>query len=331
MKKVIILLCCLQASFCFAYEEKEEHCLLSAITHGENDATLESIKSSCRSTNETALEPDVPLGSVSKRINAERASQWNRFVLIAYKQNYILPYTYSSKVNREAYEFAGDWAKKLEHSEAKIQISMKVPLNKTDIFTPGDGLYFGFTLQSWWQVYNDALSAPFRETNYQPELFYLSRLDWKPLGGNTGFGVGIEHQSNGRSQVLSRSWNRVYVNFLYEKDNYAFSLRPWYRFKEADKKDPLSSDGDDNPDIEKYMGHFDLKAAYRFKKHEFSLIGRNNLRSDNKGAIEFGWSFPLTGHLKGYVQYFNGYGESMIDYDISQERIGIGILLTDIL
>lgn len=315
----------------FANDEGVERCLLSAVTHGDDTETVANIRTRCRASSPSVDMDGDEAGTISRRIKAERESQWNRFVMTAHKQNYLLPYTHTSKVNRKAYQYAGDWVDELEHSEAKLQISLKVPLNTGNIFTDSDGLYFGFTVQSWWQVYADELSAPFRETNYQPEIFYLTGLDWKPFGGNTGLGLGIEHQSNGRSQLLSRSWNRVYASFLYEKDNYAISFRPWYRIKEDEKDDPLDSDGDDNPDIEKYMGHFDLKGAYRLGKHEISFMGRNNLRSDNKGAIELGWSFPLSGHLKGYVQYFNGYGESLIDYDISQERIGIGILLTDML
>ncbi|MFT7186486.1 MAG: phospholipase A1 [Pseudohongiellaceae bacterium] len=80
----------------------------------------------------------------------------------------------------------------------------------------------------------------------------------------------MEHQSNGQSSLLSRNWSRVYVSNSFEKEN------------------PNKSKGDDNPDIEKFMGHFELRSAYRWNNHELSLMTRNNLRSDNKRAFELG-------------------------------------------
>jgi len=326
MRKIIFLIGLISTS---VYGSTDfENCVLDAVSVVSSQDTATQINQRCSSLKN---EKKPSLGAISKRIKAERKSQWDRFVITPHRRNYILPYTHTSKLNRKAYEFTGDWADEAKQYEAKLQLSIKVPLNHKDLFRDNDALYLGFTLQSWWQVYASEISAPFRETNYQPELFYLTGLDWHPMGGNTGLVLGIEHQSNGRTQRLSRSWNRIYSSFLYEKGDFALSFRPWYRLKEDKKKEPLDSEGDDNPDIEAYMGHFELKTIYRSKEHEYGVMWRNNLRSDNKGAIELDWSFPLYGHLKGFVQYFNGYGESLVDYNISQQRIGIGILLTDIL
>jgi phospholipase A1 len=141
----------------------------------------------------------------------------------------------------------------------------------------------------------------------------------------------VSHQSNGRGGNLSRSWNRVYANLQFEKDNLVVSVKPWWRIPEDKKDDPLDAAGDDNPDIEKYLGHFEFTTLYRRGDHEWSLMLRNNLRSDNKGAVQLEWAFPLWRGVRGYAQYFNGYGESLIDYNAHMERIGIGILLTDLL
>jgi phospholipase A1/A2 len=128
----------------------------------------------------------------------------------------------------------------------------------------------------------------------------------------------MAHQSNGRGEDLSRSWNRVYAQFGFERGNLALMIRPWYRI-------PENAETDDNPDIEDYLGHGDLLAVYRQGRNVYSLLLRNNFKkSDNHGAVKLNWSFPLYGRLKGYVQYFNGYGESLIDYNHSQQSLRAG-------
>ena len=65
-------------------------------------------------------------------------------------------------------------------------------------------------------------------------------------------------------------------------------------------------------------------------QHQFEITIRNNLEKDtNRGAVQLGYSFPFNDRVKGYVQYFNGYGESLIDYNRFQERISIGFKLSD--
>lgn len=62
------------------------------------------------------------------------------------------------------------------------------------------------------------------------------------------------------------------------------------------------------------------------------MMLRNQIESGfDRGALEFGWSFPVFDYpfLKGYFQYFYGYGESLIDYDRKVKRLGIGISITD--
>ncbi|MHB1085511.1 MAG: phospholipase A [Thiobacillus sp.] len=136
--------------------------------------------------------------------------------------------------------------------------------------------------------------------------------------------LGQVHQSNGRPEGLSRSWNRIHAQFGFERGNFALLVRPWYRI-------PENAANDDNPDIEDFMGHGDLLATYQDSGSTYSLLLRNNLEdsSSNHGVVQVNWSFPLHGRLRGYVQYFNGYGESLIDYNHSQQTLGIGVSLTD--
>jgi phospholipase A1 len=141
--------------------------------------------------------------------------------------------------------------------------------------------------------------------------------------------LGLSHQSNGQTTERSRSWNRIYLLMVGEIDDTFFMFKPWYRLRESKKSDPDDATGDDNPDIEFYMGHFELQVLRYVGSNSLGLTARNNLRSKNRGALQLDWTFPVGKRLKGYLQFFNGYGESLIDYNHSTTRLGIGVMLTD--
>lgn len=306
-----------------------EACLLNELEQAGDDVTVGTLRARCVEPASTARE-SLLLG----RIRREQAAESLPSILTPHRRNYFLPATYADDPNEDP--FADELGEvlqneSLDHVEAKFQLSLKFALAQ-GLLLPRDRLYFGFTSLSFWQAYNRNVSAPFRETNYEPELFWSVPLDWAPFGLDAGVvTLGMSHQSNGRGGTLSRSWNRIYTNFVFEKENLVVSLKPWWRIPEDEKEDPLDASGDDNPDITDYMGNFELTTLYRRHDHEFSLMLRNNLESDNYGAVQLEWTFPLWRGVRGYAQYFNGYGESLIDYDAHIERFGIGILLTDLL
>ena len=68
----------------------------------------------------------------------------------------------------------------------------------------------------------------------------------------------------------------------------------------------------------------------RYYKNIFSVTLRDNLRSsDNRGSIKFDWSFPVTKNdIYLYLQIFSGYGESLIDYNKRNNKIGIGFAIS---
>ncbi len=274
-----------------------------------------------------SAQPVDDRSALQERRLQEEIAEEIPFAITPHRINYLLPVAYGTNFNSDS--FAGDPGV-ADDVEVKFQFSFKLPVVK-DVFHNNGTLYFAYTNLSFWQAYNKDVSSPFRETNHEPELFLSVDNDWKLFGfTNRSNAIGISHQSNGRSGLLSRSWNRIYGLFLFDRGNFLLGIKPWYRIPEKDKASPTDPDGDDNPDIEKYLGHGELYAFYKWDRQTLGLMLRNNLRRhDNKGAVQLDWTFPLSSRLKGYVQYFNGYGESLIDYNSSVNRIGVGVLLTD--
>ncbi len=305
-----------------AYDMDE--CISEMIKQASDLTTIGELRSQCekRVTREVAADPP-PL--IAKRLSQDSDNVLQPFTLMAHKPNYALLGAY----NFHGYD-ASVYQEQLDNPsfdlsdvEAQFQISVKFPL-LINVFDTFD-VYSAYTNHSFWQLY-ELDSSPFRETNHEPEVWLQFNPKWEFFGfTNSANLVGFVHQSNGQGGIISRSWNRIFANFLIERGGLALSFKNWFRISEDESED-------DNPDITDYLGHFEIRAAYKWKEHVFSAMSRNNLESGfDKGAIELSWSFPLGDYpyLKGYVQYFNGYGESLIDYNNRVNKIGIGFALTD--
>lgn len=267
-----------------------------------------------------AAGPDSPEPAVTERIEEEQRNLDERFTLLSHRPNYIIPFSHWSDPNEAPY--APVDGQRLEAQEAKFQLSIKVPVIRR-VFDERSTLWFGYTQRAWWQLYNGGtqVSRPFRETNHEAELMLDTVTDFQLLGlRNRLIRIGLNHESNGQSRPLSRSWNRVYAAFVLEWHDLALAVRPWYRLPESEIQD-------DNPDITDYLGHFDLNAAWRNGDHQYSLMWRRNFATD-RGAWQLDYSFPLNGKIRGYVQIFHGYGESLIDYNHKATRIGLGIQIS---
>lgn len=194
--------------------------------------------------------------------------------------------------------------------ETKFNISIKKPLELPFL---GDNkqFYLAYSQTSWWQTAK--ASAPFRESNYRPEAFLRFGFDREYL---KALKLGLLHESNGLGGNTSRSWNRIYASADFSFGALSLTPRIWQS---------IAGLGD-NPDIKRYLGYGDLRARYDSGSWAIDLLWRNNLRfKHNKGAIELGLIFPIFSGFYGYIQYFNGYGESLIDYNRSTSKIGLGI------
>ena len=272
--------------------------------------------------------PPVASSLLDSRWELTRNAKLGTFGMRAYKPVYLLPAFYTDSPNQFPSSpepgHSVTESEKLDEVEAKFQISFKTKIAQ-ELFGHRGDLWFGYTQSSRWQIYNSELSRPFRETNYEPELMLVFHTRYELLGlDGRLLGVSLNHQSNGTDLPYSRSWNRVIGMIGFERDAWTLVARPWWRLPEV-------AGGEDNPDLEDYAGRGDLLLVRRLREHEISLMARHSLRggASSHGAVELGWVFPIHRDLKGYLQVFHGYAESLIDYNQSSTRIGLGISLLE--
>jgi outer membrane phospholipase A len=187
------------------------------------------------------------------------------------------------------------------------------------------GLYFGYTQNSLWDLSSE--SKAFRDTTYRPSLFWR----WQRKDEKTFFDAvraGIEHESNGRDGPRSRSLNIVFV-----RPEWHWRGAGGHRLEIAPKFYGYF-DHEENPDIHHYRGYADWRVRYD-AAGDWIATGTARVGTSGKGSLLVDFSKRTRdlkfGPVSGYwhVQYFNGYGEDLLDYNVrrkSQIRVGFAIV-----
>jgi phospholipase A1 len=223
-------------------------------------------------------------------------------------------------------------------TETRIQLSVRTKLWQ-GLLTPreGDGprdsIWFAYSQQSYWQLFTPWLSRPFRNTDHEPEVVYVYPLTADLHGGwkLRYAGAGVVHQSNGQSLPLSRSWNRVYLMAGAEHPGgFTLQARVWQRIPEA-------AADDDNPRISDYVGRAEVTGSWDINAdHTIALTYRNTLRGFEKGSVRLEWMKKIEsqtpsplGSLRVHAQIFNGYGDSLLDFNRRRTVFAVGLSLVD--
>lgn len=234
-----------------------------------------------------------------------------------------------------------------QESELRLQLSVRSKL-ATQIFSrwlpwlpederrnAHDSLWFGYTQQSYWQIFNGEISRPFRATDHEPEIIYIAPMQLALPGGWVWrySGLSVNHMSNGQSLPLSRSWNRVIYMAGFDKGNrYRLGFRIWERVADGVDSNDIPVSQDDNPDIEDTYGRAELTASWRATSRSDLVLTWRTPITAPMGSWRLEWFTELNKKNPGlrlHVQVFNGWGDAITDYNFRRTMVGVGVSLVD--
>jgi len=232
--------------------------LVSSLLHAEesnNKTTIKPLPDLPQIYQEDAIIIDdaaALLEAMKHRDFLERQASLLPMILLPHRPNYFMPFSYTETPYEDPYkEVLQDKWPGFQNVESMFQISIKYQIYQFDDAN-NYKLFVAYTNRSYWQVYNERASRPFRETNHEPEIIFQMSPNWGPINR---VNIAFNHQSNGQYQGFSRSWNRITSGFYHLNGDSVYGIEPWYRLKEEVSDIPDDPTDDDNPDIEKYLGY----------------------------------------------------------------------------
>ncbi len=240
-------------------------------------------------------------------------------LLISITASFASEYQSPLSMNRDNYFVAGN-----EDDQTKFQISVKGDL----LFNTG--VYFGYTQTTWWEVYNgaDTMSA-----NYQPEVFYLLNSK-NNIFNNVDLGAidyiqisPFNHCSTGVEGVNHRSIN-IYYGQIQISSGGRLSIGDNLKVFGYYTKDKQ------NEDIEKYKGYYENDIFLKLNSATVEGMTLAELHFKHGGTLSKGWLcaeahvmlFTNKMQPRLFVQYFYGYGENIVEYNIKDKSVYAGLI-----
>lgn len=202
------------------------------------------------------------------------------------------------------------------NSDVKFQISFSQRLTKSKL-PFNTYLFLQYTQKANWNVFQK--SFPMRDLNFNPGigLGHLIVRRNKYIG--KGY-VMFEHESNGRDSTASRSWNRItFAATVVLTNNWEAQLKTWIPFVAKSNKDLL-----------KYYGLYQASVNYRTDNRRLNcalILTQRKTRFSFNTQVEVSYKFNHNENQYFFVQYYNGYGENLLDYKKFKSMLRVGIVI----
>ncbi|MCD7972178.1 MAG: phospholipase A [Candidatus Azobacteroides sp.] len=202
-------------------------------------------------------------------------------------------------------------------ADALFQISIRHRATKSHL--PFNSfLFITYTQKSFWNIYEE--SMPFYDTNYNPGIGVGKYLIHNNILRGAAF-IQIEHESNGRDELDSRSWNMISFSSKYFFNPYInFGLRAWI---------PIV-DGGNNRNLVSYKGLGTISIDCMTTDRKWWITGELNPRKgwgNINTMVTAGFKASRNSNQYFYARFYNGKGDCLLDYDKYKINIQFGLCI----
>lgn len=203
------------------------------------------------------------------------------------------------------------------NSDVKFQISISQRLTRATL--PWNTyLYLFYTQKCFWNVLEK--SMPMTDLNFNPGIgltkpfFVRNRYIGK-------MSLILEHESNGRDGLQSRSWNKVSLAASVVIDpTLSVNGKVWI---------PIV-DGQNNRDILDYCGIYQIGTSFSTLDRRFGasvvLVKRRGWNFNYNTIVELNYALFKGETTYLFLQYYNGYGEGLLAYKQFHSMLRAGIV-----